>query len=131
MENKHVFLIWALLLVLIVAGVTWLILEPVINWTHFSEARLYARLFLAMFAVNTFATLRLYNSIVQNTRFSIRLRESVVKFSALIPGIERALRNLSNSLGAAKASMDALKKEVSDGTDEVSKFTDKLRKLKS
>lgn len=129
MVNKFIdYLIWTIIIV-IVFGVLWLIAEPIIWWTQYSEVRLCVRLFLLMFAVSTFATLRLYNSIVQNTRFSIKLREALNKFAGVVPGLERAMKNLNSSLGNVKASTDSLKKEVSDNTDKVEKLIDKINRL--
>lgn len=131
MVNKFIdYLIWAIIIA-IVLGVLWLIVEPIIWWTQYSEVRLCVRLFLLMFAVSTFATLRLYNSIVQNTRFSIKLREALNKFAGVVPGLERAMKNLNSSLGNVKASTDSLKKEVSDNTDKVEKLTEKISRLKN
>lgn len=130
MANKFVnYLMWAIFVIVII-GVLWLIIEPIIWWTQYSEVRLCVRLFLLMFAVSTFATLRLYNSIVQNTRFSIKLREALVKFTNAVPGLERAMKNLSSSLGSVKTSEDALKKEISNNTDRIEKLTDKINRLK-
>lgn len=130
MANKFVnYLMWAIF-VIVIMGVLWLIIEPIIWWTQYSEVRLCVRLFLLMFAVSTFATLRLYNSIVQNTRFSIKLREALVKFTNAVPGLERAMKNLSSSLGSVKTSEDALKKEISNNTDRIEKLTDKINRLK-
>lgn len=129
MVNKFIdYLIWAIFIA-IVLGVLWLVIEPIIWWTQYSEIRLCVRLFLLMFAVSTFATLRLYNSIVQNTRFSIKLREVFNKFAGVVPGLERAMKNLNISLGNVKASTDSLKKELSDNTDKVEKLTDKINRL--
>ena len=129
MVNKFIdYLIWAVIIA-IVLGVLWLIIEPIIWWTQYSEVRLCVRLFLLMFAVSTFATLRLYNSIVQNTRFSIKLREALNKFAGVVPGLERAMKNLNSSLGNVKASTDSLKKELSDNTDKVEKLTEKINRL--
>ena len=128
MVNKFIdYLMWAVLAA-IVLGVLWLIVEPIIWWTEKSEIRLYIRVFLLMFAVGTFAVLRLYNSIVQNTRFEIKLREALLKFQQTVPGLERSIKNLSTSLGNVKASTDALKKGVSDNTDKVEKLTEKIKK---
>lgn len=130
MANKFIdYLMWAALIA-IVLGVLWLILEPIIWWTDKSEMHLYIRVFLIMFAVSTFATLRLYNSIVQNTRFSIKLREALLKFQQAIPGLERSMKNLNSSLGNVKASADSLKKEVSDNTDKVEKLIERINKIK-
>lgn len=130
MANKFIdYLIWALLII-IALGVVWLIAEPIIWWTEKSEVRLYVRIFLIMFAVSTFATLRLYNSIVQNTRFSIKLREALLKFTNTVPGLERAMKNLNSSLGNVKTSSDALKKGVDNNTDKVEKLIEKIRASK-
>lgn len=129
MGNKLAsFLMWAAIIV-VAFGSLWLIIEPVVWWTEKSEMRLYVRIFLLMFAVNTFAVLRLYNSIVQNTRFSIKLREALMKFTNAVPGLERAMKNLSGSLGSVKASEDSLKKELSDNTAKVEKLTDRINKV--
>lgn len=119
---------WAAIIA-VAFGSLWLIIEPVVWWTEKSEMRLYVRIFLLMFAVNTFAVLRLYNSIVQNTRFSIKLREALMKFTNAVPGLERAMKNLSGSLGSVKTSEDSLKKELSDNTAKVEKLTDKINKI--
>ena len=66
---------------------------------------------------------------MQNTRFSIKLREALNKFAGVVPGLERAMKNLNSSLGNVKASTDALKKELSDNTDKVEKLTEKINRL--
>ena len=129
MVSKFIgYLIWVVIIA-IALGVLWLLVEPIIWWTQYSEARLCIRLFLLIFAVNTFATLRLYNSIVQNTRFSIKLRESFNKFVGVVPGLERAMRSLGNSLGNVKTSVDFLKKGMSDNTDKVETLIEKINKI--
>lgn len=131
MANKFAeYLTWALVIIAIL-GMLWLIIEPIIWWSELSELRLYIRLFLIMFALSTFATLRLYNSIVQNTRFSIKLREAIMKFIGVVPGLERAMKNLNSTLGNVKASSDSLKKATDNNTEKVEKFTEKLNQLKT
>lgn len=128
MGNKFIgYLIWVLIIAL-AFGVLWLIVEPIIWWTQYSEVRLYVRLFLIMFALNTFAMLRLYNSIVQNTRFSIKLRSAFSKFAGVAAGLERTMRSLQTYLGGVKSSTDALKKGLVDNTDKVEKLTDKINR---
>lgn len=129
MGNKFANYLTLGIIAIILIGVIALLVEPLVFWTEYSEIRLYVRLFLIMFAVNTFAVLRLYNSIVQNTRFSIRLRESFIRLTAFIPGLERAIKNLGFSLNNVKASTDALKKGISDNTDKVEKVLDKINRV--
>lgn len=129
MGNKFANYLTLGIIAIILIGVIALLVEPLVFWTEYSEIRLYVRLFLIMFAMNTFAVLRLYNSIVQNTRFSIRLRESFIRLTAFIPGLERAIKNLGFSLNNVKASTDALKKGISDNTDKVEKVLDKINRV--
>lgn len=121
------YLTWTIC-VLLVLGVIWLIVAPIVWWTPLSEWRLYIRIFLLMFAVSTFALLRLYNSIVQNTRFSIKLREAFGKFLTIVPALERAMKNLNSSLGNARSATDTLTKRTSDNTDSIQELTKRLRK---
>lgn len=128
MVNKLInYLIWGIVIALVLA-ILWLLVEPIIWWTPKSEMRLYIRIFLLMFAVGTFAVLRLYNSIVNNTRFSIKLREAFGKFFTTIPSLERAMKNLNSSLGNVRSSADAVKKGLSDNTDSVQELTKKIRR---
>lgn len=127
MVNKLVgFLVWTIFIV-VIFGILWILVEPIIWWTQYSEVRLCVRLFLIMFALNTFAVLRLYNSIVQNTRFSIKLRESQNKIVGVVPTLERAIKNLTNVLSGVRVSTDSLKKELNDNTDKVIQLTDKVK----
>lgn len=119
-----------LVLLAICLGVLWLLVEPIVWWTEYSEIRLCVRLFLLMFAVSTFATLRLYNSIVQNTRFSIKLREALLKFTQVVPGLERSMKNLNSSLGNLKSSVDSTKKSVDNNAEKTDKLSEKLSKVK-
>ena len=119
------------ILIAFVLGIATLLIEPIVRWTSFSEVRLYVRLFLIMFALNTFAVLRLYNSIVQNTRFSIKLRESLIRFMGAIPGLERTIRSLSTSLGGVKSSTDSLKKSTDINSDKVETLSERINKFNS
>lgn len=130
MTNKFVeYVIWGFLIA-VCLGVLWLLVEPIIWWTEQSEMRLYVRVFLVMFAISTFAILRLYNSIVQNTRFSIKLREALIKFTNAVPGLERAMKNLNSSLGNVKSSTDILKKSLDTNSEKADKLSDRINKIK-
>lgn len=125
---------WVLVGIVLLAVLWWFVVSPIIgyvgsDYSTESEVRLYVRLFIFMFVVNTFGTLRLYNSVVINTRFSIKLREAIMKFVGVVPGLERSMKNLNSSMGNVKASSDALKKSVDNNTDEVDKLIEKFNKL--
>lgn len=129
MVSKFIdYLIWVIIIA-IALGILWVIVEPIIWWTQYSEVRLYIRLFLITFALNTFAVLRLYNSIVQNTRFSIKLREAFSKFVGVAPGLERAMKSLNSALGNVRTSADSLKKGLSDNSDKTEKLIERINRL--
>lgn len=117
------------ILVLVIFGFIWAILEPIIWWTEYSEIRICVRLFLVMFAVSTFSVLRLYNAVVQNTRFSIKLRDVFISFYRMLPNLERAMKNLNSTLGNVKASSDLLKKSISENTGSVDTLNNKISKI--
>lgn len=122
------YLIWAVV-ILIVLGVLWFLVQPMIFYYGvYSEWTIYIRVFLVLFALQTFATLRLYNSIVQNTRFAIKLRESLMKFNQALPALERSLKNLNSTVGNVKATVESARKDIKDNTEEIGELSDKLRK---
>lgn len=126
--QKIDYVIWVVA-ILIGLGLLWLIAEPIIWWTDKSEYRLYARVFLILFFVCTFAILRLYNSIVANTRFSIKLRETFVSLYRAIPPLERALKNVNSSLGNVRSSTDTLRREVSTNSDVINKVSERINRM--
>lgn len=89
----------------------------------------YVRLFLSMFGVCTFAILRLYNSIVQNTRFTIKLRESVGKLHNALTPLGREMKTLSNGLHNVKRSADSLEKTFTNSADRTEKVIEKLNRI--
>lgn len=130
MVNRIIRYLIAFIITGIGLGILWLLIEPIIWWDNLSEIRLYIRLFLLMSAINTFAVLRLYNSIVQNTRFSIKLREAMTKFQQTIPGIERSVKSMESALNNAKTSIGNLTKGITDNTDKINTLNDKLKGMR-
>lgn len=104
-------LIWTLVII-IATGLVWVIVEPIIWWTDKSEIRICIRLFLIFFAIQTFATLRLYNAIVVNTRFTIKLREAMTKMMATFPVLERLLKTSGTTMTTLKTAIESLRKEI-------------------
>lgn len=129
MADKFInILIWTLV-TLVVIGLLFFVIQPII-WSDYSEWVFYARLFIVLFALSTFAQLRLYNAIVQNTRFSIKLREALLKFIQVIPALERSMKNLNSTMGNVKSSSDAVKKALDNSVDKTEELTDKLNHIK-
>lgn len=126
MENK--FLDWTLTILLwvaiglVVVGILWLFIQPIIVWTDKSEFRLYCRTALLLLAVMVFGVLRLYNSVVQNTRFLVKTREVVSKLLTELP-------NLQRSLGMLGSKTDSLKGTVNANTRVLSNLSDEAREI--
>lgn len=116
-------LLWLVLLALLL-GVVWLIVQPIVIWTDKSELRLYCRLALLLLAIMTFGVLRLYNSIVQNTRFLFKVREAIQKVLVELPNLQRSL----NMLGSKT---DSLKGTMSNNTKALGGLSDEARELLS
>ena len=121
-------LIWVVF-TLVALGLLFFIIQPLI-WSDYDEWVFYARLFIVLFALSTFAQLRLYNAIVQNTRFAIKLREALLKFIQVVPALERSMKNLNSTMGNVKSSSDAVKKALDNNADKTEELTDKLNHIK-
>ena len=126
MENK--FLDWTLTILLwvaiglIVVGILWLFIQPIIVWTDKSEFRLYCRTALLLLAVMVFGVLRLYNSVVQNTRFLVKTREILSRLLSELP-------NLQRSLGMLGSKVDSLKGTVTNNTKTITGLSDEAREI--
>lgn len=105
------------------------LLQPLI-FEGYADWVFYVRAFLILFALITFAQLRLYNAIVQNTRFAIKLREALLKFIQVVPALERSMKNLNSTMGNVKSSSDAVKKSLDNSSDKTEELTDKLNHIK-
>lgn len=122
------YVIWAALIA-VTLGVVWFLVQPFVAFSGIiSEWTFYVRFFIVLFSIQTFATLRLYNSIVQNTRFAIKLREALLKFSQALPALERSLKNLNSSIGNIKSTVENARKDIKDNTEEIQELNNKLRK---
>lgn len=95
-----------------------------------SEMRLYVRVFLVMFAVATFAVLRLYNSIVSNTRFLIKLQEACRAMQSQFLSMERAIKGNTTAMGGLKATMNSLDKNVKENSESVAGLSDRVKHIK-
>lgn len=119
-----------ILIVIVMAAVVWLIAEPIIWWTEMSETRLYVRVFLIMFAIATFAVLRLYNSIVSNTRFLIKLQEACRSLQSQFLSMERAVKGSTTAMGGLKATMNSLDKTTKENSESVAGLSEKVKSIK-
>ena len=131
MENKYVPVgIWVFFGCLLL-GVIWFLVSPFIYGGTNGEYTFYIRVLLLLAIVHTFSGLRLYNAIVNNTRFSIKLREAVTKLQQNFPALQRTMTTLNSGLSATKDSLKETKKSLDANTDETHEVTELLRKVKN
>lgn len=126
LSNTLIWVVAILVCGLLIFG----LLQPLI-FEGYADWVFYARAFLILFALSTFAQLRLYNAIVQNTRFAIKLREALLKFIQIVPALERSMKNLNSTMGNVKSSSDAVKKALDNSVDKTEELTNKLNHIKN
>ena len=93
-----------------------------------NEYILYIRVFLLLFVVQTFAVLRLYNSVVANSTIQLKLRTTIVKLQQSLTSVERSFKALTVSVQGLKSSMESLKRAEVDSSEKLGKLTDTIRK---
>ncbi len=94
---KSTWLIWVLTLI-ILALIYFIFVDPFINETGFKENAFYIRLALLFVAIQTFAVLRMYNAVVGNTRFLIKLYQTLKTLEVDTIKLIRAYEKLKVSL---------------------------------
>ena len=127
---KHTEWITWTLIVLVGLGCLWLVIEPAIWWSDKSELRIYIRVFLLMFAVGVFGVLRLYNSVVNNTRFIIKLHEAVRSLTTHLNAMERTTKVASNQMGGMKNVLTSLDKTIKENSEATNTLTEKVKPYK-
>ena len=116
--------VWALLIVGVILLLLWVVYP---FFSTLPEWHFYVRLALVFLFIITFGVLRLYNAIVGNTRFLIKLRETVGKMQNTIPGMEREMRNLTSALGTLRSGTSSLQKTLKDNSEKVAAMDERLK----
>ena len=116
--------VWILLIVGVILLLLWVVYP---FFSTLPEWHFYARLALVFLFIITFGVLRLYNAIVGNTRFLIKLRETVGKIQNIIPGMEREMRNLTSALGTLRSGAASLQKTLKDNSEKVAAMDERLK----
>jgi hypothetical protein len=78
-----------------------------------------------MFAISTFSTLRLYNSIVVNSRFALKLREILTRIERLLPRINQVMESSRTSAKENTSAMTRLSaslKKLSEAMDDFNRM---------
>lgn len=131
MGNKFNNVIAWTLIVLAVMCVGVFLVYPLIIGGPYGELKFYARVILLLAIVHTFAGLRLYNAIVNNTRFSIKLREAVIRLQQSFPALQRVMHQLNIEIGGMRDSLRENKKSLERNSDETHEVTELLKKVKT
>lgn len=128
MRNKFIKIVIYALLAIIVTGILWLLISPLFSGERYD---FYIRFFLLLYVLRTFGTLRLYNAIVQNTRFIIKLRDITHKFLTNIPLLDRGMRTLSSIMGSLKNSTDTTKRTIEKNIEALDELNKNFKNQKS
>lgn len=125
MASKFMEWLIRIIALVIILGVLYFVSSPLLNgnWMDF-----YIRLFLALQLVITFGVLRLYNAIVQNTKFLIKLREVGVTLSKVFPHLEQAVRHLTESVNRSKSTEDNLIKSLAKTSEDAQHIIEQLKR---
>ena len=67
---------------------------------------------------------------VQNTRFTIKLRETLEGIKQHFPNLDRAFRQLQQALGNTKTSLDSLNKTQQSIGNKVQELTETINRIK-
>ena len=130
MADKIMGIIGWIFLVAIIIGAIFFIVQPIIWSEDFAEWVVYARAFLLLFLISTFAQLRLFNAIVKNSLFLIKLRDAVYKLTEKFPMLDKGLKTLNVTLTNNNSRADALKKALDTQNEATEKLTEKIDKIK-
>ena len=126
--------IWVLIIVVAILLLLW-VFVPTFKGNSLET---YVRLVLIMLGLCTFALLRIYNAIVGNTRFLIKLRETMGQLKNALPALEREIRTATSSLNSHRAGNESLRKvtttlgdKIGDLTERVKESTTQVRNIRS
>ena len=123
-----IFWMASVLAAIIVVLVLGLILYPLFVG---DELKFIIRLFIVLYVVQVFALLRLYNSIVQNTRFLIKMRESALRLREAFPALERAMRSLRSSNDNITAKISVNSERLKRLAEEIASDIEQKERTKS
>ena len=88
----------------------------------------YIRAFLVMQLIIMFGILRLYNAIVQNTRFVLKLREIGLSIGKVLPRLEQSLKMSIDAMNRNHTSEETLIRTLNRTVEEAQQITERLKK---
>jgi len=130
MADKIMGVVGWIVLFAIIIGAIFFVAQPIIWSDNYAEWVVYARAFLLLSLISTFAQLRLFNAIVKNSLFLIKLRDAVYKLTEKFPLLDKGLKTLNVTLTNNKSSVDALKKSIDTANEATEELTEKIDRMK-
>lgn len=130
MADKIMGVVGWIVLFAIIIGAIFFVAQPIIWSDNYAEWVVYARAFLLLSLISTFAQLRLFNAIVKNSLFLIKLRDAVYKLTEKFPMLDKGLRTLNVTLTNNNSRADALKKSIDVQNEATDKLTEKIDRIK-
>lgn len=130
MADKIMGVVGWIVLFAIIIGAIFFVAQPIIWSDNYADWVVYARAFLLLSLISTFAQLRLFNAIVKNSLFLIKLRDAVYKLTEKFPMLDKGLRTLNVTLTNNNSRADALKKSIDVQNEATDKLTEKIDRIK-
>lgn len=130
MADKIMGIVGWIVLFAIIIGAVFFIVQPIIWSENYADWVVYARAFLLLSLISTFAQLRLFNAIVKNSLFLIKLRDAVYKLTEKFPMLDKGLKTLNVTLTNNNSRADALKKSIDAQNEATDKLTEKIDRIK-
>lgn len=130
MADKIMGIVGWIVLFAIIIGAIFFIVQPIIWSEDYADWVVYARAFLLLSLISTFAQLRLFNAIVKNSLFLIKLRDAVYKLTEKFPMLDKGLKALNVTLTNNNSRADALKKSIDVQNEATDKLTEKIDRIK-
>lgn len=130
MADKIMGIVGWIVLFAIIIGAIFFIVQPIIWSEDYADWVVYARAFLLLSLISTFAQLRLFNAIVKNSLFLIKLRDAVYKLTEKFPMLDKGLKTLNVTLTNNNSRADALKKSIDVQNEATDKLTEKIDRIK-
>lgn len=130
MADKIMGIVGWIALFAIIIGAIFFIVQPIIWSEDYADWVVYARAFLLLSLISTFAQLRLFNAIVKNSLFLIKLRDAVYKLTEKFPMLDKGLKTLNVTLTNNNSRADALKKSIDVQNEATDKLTEKIDRIK-
>lgn len=124
---------WTLVAIILALGmflVYWTV-KGIFSNIFLNRLEAYMRISLVIMGVGVFGVLRMYNSVVANTRFLIKIREAVRKITQELPTLSRSLKQTGSSTDRNNTYIKNLGKNIESLSKEVEDLDLTIERLNS